>query len=283
MPRAATNRGWRLPVFPLPAFGSAELRLLDDLCAHPLTRAIRNDLLAFCMPARSEDAHRFFARLGESRSDAVAVALGKNALPLAATPAWSRGAPAVGKVFALTRRLHLFRAEPAVSWTTFIEPQFTRGFAHFLNDSRSEVRIERVRALLKALGAADLARDICETVVTAEAPTSGGRRIDLLIEWRDPSQRRCAAAVEAKLGHHVTGGQLPAYRNHLRKVAKEHRLLAVVSPQLTVRTDKSLRRNRDWRWVAWRDLLIAHERALPDEYDERAYARFRRSLWDQTG
>ena len=34
-------------------------------------------------------------------------------------------------------------------------------------------------------------------------------------------------AIEAKLGHRVTGRQLPAYRNHLRKVAKECRRLVV--------------------------------------------------------
>ena len=283
MPRAVTNRGWRLPVFPLPAFGSTELRLVGDSCSHPMTRAIRNQVFAFRMATWSADAHRFLARFGEKRSDAVTAALGKNALPLAVAPAWSRGAPAVDNAFALGRRLHLFRAEPSVSWTTFTEPQFTRGFAHFLNDSRRAVRIQRIRAFLTALGAADLAGDITEASARAEAPTSERKRIDLLIEWRDSSQRRYAAAVEAKLGHHVTGGQLPAYRNHLRKVAKERRRLVVVAPRPTVRTDRSLRRNRDWRWLAWRDLLIAHERSLPDEYDEIAYTRFRRSLWNQTG
>ena len=235
------------------------------------------------MPAWSEDAHRTLALFGERQSDAVAVVLGKNALPLAETPEWSRGALAVQNAFALNRGLHLFRAEPSISWATFTEPQFTKGFAHFLNDSRRDVRIERVRALVTALGAAELVGDMGEAAVTAEAPTSGGRRIDLLIEWRDSSERQYAAAIEAKLGHHVTRGQLPAYRNHLRRVAKECRRLVVVAPRLTGRTDRSLRRNRDWRWVAWRDLLVAHERSLPDEYDEIAYIQFRRSLWDQTG
>ncbi len=283
MDRAATDGIRKLLDFPHPAFRSAELRLVGDLCSDPLTRAIRNDVLAFRRPAWSSDAHRALVRFGERRSDAVVVALGRNALPLDTTPAWSRGAPAVKSAFALRRRLHLFRAEPSVSWTTFTEPQFTKGFAYFMDASRSEVRIERVRAFLKALGAAALVGEISEAAVSAEALTSGGRRIDLLIEWWDSLQGRYAAAVEAKLGHHVTGGQLPAYRNHLRKVARERRLLAVVAPRLTVGTDRSLRRNRDWRWVAWRDLLIAHERALPDEYDEHEYARFRRSLWNQTG
>ena len=84
-------------------------------------------------------------------------------------------------------------------------------------------------------------------MVTAEAPTSGNKRIDLLIEWQDSSGQRYAAAIKAKLGHHINNGQLPAYRNHLRKIARERRLLVVVSPRLTSRTDRSLQRNKDWR------------------------------------
>ena len=185
--------------------------------------------------------------------------------------------------FALNRRRHLFRAEPSAAWATFTEPQLTKGFAHFLNAPESDARIERVRALLTALGAAELAKDMSEVMVTPEAPTSKNKRIDLLIEWEDSSKKRYAAAIEAKLGYHVTSGQLPVYRKHLRKIEKEHRLLVIVSPRLTDRTDRALRRNRDWRWTAWRDLLVAHERALPVDYDDDGYVQFRRTLWDHTG
>ena len=130
---------------------------------------------------------------------------------------------------------------------------------------------------------AELGGEMTQVMVTAEAPTSGNKRIDLLIEWRDSSERPCAAAIEAKLGHHVTSGQLRAYRNHLRKIAKDRRLLVVVAPRLTARTDRSLRRNREWRWTTWRDLLIAYERALPVDFDDAEYLPFRRTLWDQTG
>ena len=283
MAPTGTDQGWKLLDFGLPAFRSVELRSVGDMCSPPLTRAIRNGVLAFRMPAWTEDTHRVLALLGDGQSDAVEVAIRRKALPFVGTPDWPQGELAVKNAFALNRKLHLFRAEPSVSWTTFTEPQLTKGFAHFLNASRRVVRTERVRALLEALGAGELSEDINEAVVTAEAPTSGGRRIDLLIEWRDSSERQYAAAIEAKLGHHVTSGQLPAYRNHLWKVAKERRWLAVVAPRLTARTDRTLRRNRDWRWVAWRDLLVAHERSLPDEYDEIEYLQFRRTLWDQTG
>ena len=198
-------------------------------------------------------------------------------------PDFSSGIQAIESAFALKRQSHLFRAEPSVTWAKFTEPQLTKGFARFLNDPETITRIERVRALLKALGMAQLGDDMTQATVTAEAPTSGGKRIDLLIEWQDSAERRYAAAIEAKLRHHITTGQLPAYRNHLRKIAKKRRLLVVVAPQLTDRTDRSLQRNRDWRWTTWRNLLVAHERVLPIDCDETEYLRFRRTLWDQTG
>ena len=153
----------------------------------------------------------------------------------------------------------------------------------FLNDPEPVARIERVRALLKALGAARLGEGMTGVVVTAEAPTSGKRRIDVLIEWHDSSAQRHAAAIKAKLGHHVTSGQLPAYRKHLRKIAKDRGLSIVAVPRLTGGTEGSLRRNHDRRWAIWRDLLTAYERTLPVDYDDAEYLRFRRTLWDRTG
>ena len=57
----------------------------------------------------------------------------------------------------------------------------------------------------------------------------------------------------------------------------------VVSPRFTSQTNKSLGRNRDWRWTRWHDLLVAYERALSVEFDDNAYLQFRRTLWDHTG
>ena len=266
-----------------PAFCSGELRFIGDMFSDPLTRAIRNELLSFRAPLWSEDARRVLASLGDRCSDAVTAAMRRGALPYAVTPDWSSGIQAIESVFALKRLPHLFRAEPSVTWATFIERQLTEGFARFLNDPEPVARVERVRALLKALGAAELGEGMTEVRVTPEALTSGRKRIDLLIEWQDTSERLYAAAIEAKLGSNVKSGQLPAYRNHLQKITKDHRLLVVVAPRLTARTDRALRRNRDWRWTTWRDLLIAYERALPVDFDDAVYLRFRRTLWDQTG
>ena len=194
----------RRPESGFPAFRTADLRFIGDICSDPLTRAIRNDTLAFRAPVWSEDARRVLAALGDGRSDAVAVAIRRGALRFDVTPDWSSGIQAIESVFALKRRAHLFRAPPSVTWATFTEPQLTKGFARFLNDPEPVARIQRVRALLKALGTPELGGGMTQVMVTAEAPTSGNKRIDLLIEWRDPSGRPYAAAIEAKLGHHVT-------------------------------------------------------------------------------
>ena len=266
-----------------PAFRTNELRFFGDMFSDPVTRAIRNDTLAYLTPVWSEDASPALARLGDRWSDAVAVAIRRDALRFTVTPDWSSGVEAIESVFSLKRQPHLFRTEPSVTWAKFTEPQLTKGFARFLNDPEPVARIERVRALLKALGAAEFGEGMSQVKVRAEAPTSENRFIDLLIKWRGTSEREYAAVIEAKLGHHVTSGQLPAYRNHLRKIAKDRRLLVVVASRLTARTDKSLRRNREWRWMTWRNLLIAYERALPVKFDDAEYIRFRRTLWDQTG
>ena len=124
--------------------------------------------------------------------------------------------------------------------------------------------------------------DLCEEVtkirVAAEESTSGKKRIDLLIVW-EHSSSRFAVVIEAKLGHHITDGQLSAYREHLEKmkIQKERQLLIVVSSRAADQ------RNGDWRWKEWRDLLIAHERALCDKHDDPEYSRFRKTLWDQVG
>ena len=254
-------------------------------------RAIRRDVFKFRGPVWSEEEHKVLVYFGESLCDAMAVAIRRGAFSFSETLDWSRGYSALDSTFELKRQPHLFRVEPIV-WARFTEPQFTKGFAYFLD--MPAVRIQRIRALLAALGAGRLCEDMCDVTVTAEAPTArkrrsvGAKRIDLLIEWKDSSEQknRYAAAIEAKLpGHHVTVGQLPAYRRYLknRKISQERWVLTVVSPRRDAHTNKALDRNRDWRWMAWRDLLVAHERALPVKCDDDAYLQFRRTLWDQTG
>ena len=214
------------------------------------------------------------------------VAIRQDALRFVEMLHWSEGLSAMEQVL-LKHYSRLFRAEPSAPWARFTELQLTKGFAYFLNAPDSDTRIARVRALLKGLGAAELGNDMNYVKVTAEASTAGNKRIDLLIEWTGSANERYAVAIEAKLDHVVTNGQLRAYSDHLDnckcKVAEERRLLAVVSRHLSDHTAGALQNNPEWRWAAWRNLLLAHERALPVDSDDEAYLRFRRTLWDQTG
>ena len=271
-----------------PAFHSADLRMVGGLLSDPVTRAIRQDALGFQEPAWPE-GYPALVFVGEKLSGALTAAIRNDALSFPAPPDWSSGPSAIMRgVFGVDREHHLFCAAP-IAWAKFTEPQFTKGFAYFLAASDQTVRIGRTRALLKALGVetamkVDLGEEMTKIRVAAEESTSGKKRIDLLIVW-EHSSNRFAVVIEAKLGHHITVGQLSAYREHLEKmkIQKERRLLIVASPRVTEKDRKALRRNREWRWKGWRDLLIAHERALCDEYDAPAYSRFRKTLWDQVG
>ena len=266
------------------AFRPAELRLIGGMCADPLTKTVRNNVLAFGAPVWFDAIHQLPVLVAAGwSSDALEVAIRQDALRFSETLDWAVGFSALESAFKLNRESHLFRAEPLVPWMTFTEPQLTKGLAYYLKAAEPDTRIARVRALLEGLGAAELGSDMSEVMVTAEAPTSKNKRIDLLIEWNDSSKMRYAAVIEAKFGHDVTSGQLPAYRTHLRKIARDRQLLAVVSPRPSRSSTRALQRNRDWRWIAWRDLLVAHERALPVDCDDEGYLQFRRTLWDHAG
>ena len=281
--------GWKRLDFQRPAFHPADLRRVGDLLSDPVTRAIGNDAFRFREPIWSK-GRPALVFLGETLSNALAMAIRREAISFQEPPDWSGGWSAMCRVFGLDRQHHLFRADPIDWGVRFLERQFTEGFAHFLDVPERKTRIGRNRALLKALGAAELGKDMLKVDVDVmpEEPPSGNkdtdrRRIDLLIEWKDSSGSRYAA-IEAKIGADATSCQLSAYRKGLQKRWPEHRpLLVVVSPKITAKIRNALQDNEEWRWMAWRDLLIAHERALSGEYDDDAYRQFRRTLWDQTG
>ena len=263
-----------------PSFRVGELRRVGDLY-FALTRTIRNGEIAFANPIWSE-ARRDLACLGEKLSGAVLTAIRSGALSSMPQPDSHEGACAVEHVFGLRRREHLLRVEPIV-WANFTEPQFTKGLAHFVNAPQPKVRIGRAQALLAALGVRT-GEGLEGVEVKAEVGVAEGRRIDLLVEWTDVDAKCHAAAVEAKIGHKITSGQLNAYRDHLaggRSIAGDVHLV-VVSPRYTNGIAESLREHPEWRWISWRGLLVAHERALRVEYDDQAYRQFRSTLWRRT-
>jgi hypothetical protein len=187
------------------------------------------------------------------------------------------------RTFHLDKSAHFLRADP-IAWCSFTEPQITKGFTHFLNDSSLETRIARVRALFAALGMG-AASGIIDPVAIAEAPVAGNLRLDILVTWKDENRRRRALAIEAKFGHHLTTGQLSAYRRAVKKHSDSKDLsgfLYVLSRATSrERDEKSLRINKDWRWVSWKGLLLRYERSLAVTEDDEAFRVFRRTVWNQ--
>lgn len=118
--------------------------------------------------------------------------------------------------------------------------------------------------------------------------------MDLLVEWQDSRGFDRAAVVEAKFGHDVTKDQLRTYRGHLLRVERRYRraehnggpepeLLFVVSTDRRKSDARALSKNKYWRWVSWRSLLLAYDRFLDPQHDDGDFRRFRRTLWDRAG
>ena len=221
-------------------------------------------------------------------------AIRKNLLHVQPPYDWSRGCAAMEAVFGFDRRHHLFHAEP-VSWVRLTEPQATSAFVQFLNAEDRTVRKERVRAFLRALGAGGGRRGAVLRKASAEAEADAGqhKRIDILLRWQDDSDRSRGAVVEAKFGHHISTGQLSRYRERLLRGIEgryrsdpgpqEELLLFVVSSRRRRHDDKALGRNKDWRWMSWRSLLLGYDRALEPNHDDDEFRQFRRTLWDRAG
>lgn len=281
-----------------PAFRDDALRMIGDLPGHPVTRAIRNGALRFDPPVW-KDGHAALRYLASLLSDALTRVIADGKLPFDRLPSWDSTRPALDRVFGIDLHHHFLHAAP-LEWLQEVrltEPQITRGFAHCLDAGGRTTRTGRIRALLRALGSdpGDADSGLRAARVRPEAPANG-RRIDLLIEWMDASRRKRGAVIEAKFGAHVTPGQLPGYRRRLERLESDYRrevsaneqerpLLFLVSPLRDAGITRSLRRQRsqDWRWMSWRSLLLAYDRALDPDHDDDAFRRFRRTLWDRAG
>lgn len=184
---------------------------------------------------------------------------------------------------------HCFAIEPH-SWIDLLEPQITRGLAHFLNDGGSRIRSRRILALLQAVQPTSapplgIAFDeIVDARAIAEAHCGHGRRIDV-IAWVELSDgRRIGTVIEAKVGHHVTEGQLATYETAAAKppysLDAQATRFVVVAPSLTYATVKQLRRDPRWEFIAWRVLLTRLGSALARcECDHDDFVRFRRTVW----
>ena len=209
---------------------------------------------------------------------------------------WACARPALDRVFGIDLAHHFLHAAP-LEWLRPLEPQVTKGFAHFLNADGHTTRTGRIRALLRALGSdpGDADCSLRKARVRPEAPANG-RRIDLLIEWTDASGRRRGAVIEAKFEARVKPGRLSAYRTRLKCIERGYRsevpsneqerlLLFLVSPLHDAGIARALRRqwSQDWRWTSWHSLLLAYDRNLNPDHDDDAFRQFRRILWDRAG
>lgn len=240
---------WRRAALPLPTFDPSSLHRVSRALADDLTRTLRSGAFAILRP-----------------------------------PAWANPRPAIDSVFRTDLAHHLFRADP-IAWVQLTETQITGGFVRFLNAPGKLGRLARTRALLTALGVR-LHDGVQTFEVRDEVQTRTRKRIDILVEWKDSSGIRCAAAIEAKVGDNgVSPGSLHAYRNHLERLGytRQRRQLIFVSPRLHKKSHRALQRNREWRWVSWQDLFLTYDRALDGTHDDEEFRQFRRTAWNRAG
>lgn len=279
-------------------FDPGPLQRHGDRLAGPVAYAVRAGKPGFAPPdwPPGRDALRRFSGM---LSGALVRAVQERLLRARQLPDWRDTRHAMECVFGFHHVHHFFHAVP-LGWVTRVwltEPQVTKAIAHFLHSEDRVTRGGRIRALLTALGARPEGREggLGIPRATAEAPVAGTRqRIDLLIEWQDGEGFDRAAAIEAKFGHDVAAGQLPAYRRHLLRAERQYRraehvggpeppLLFVVSSGYRKSDDRALARNRDWRWKSWRSLLLVYDRFLEPQHDDETFRQFRRTLWDRAG
>lgn len=274
-------------------FDAGPLQRHGSRLAGPVAYALRCGKPDFAPPdwPPGRDALRRFSVL---LSGAFAHAIRGHHLRVRQLPDWRQARQAMEGVFGFHLAHHFFHAAP-LGWVTRIwltEPQVTKAIAHLLHSEDPVTRGGRVQALLSALGSR-MEGVPGKAGVTAEALVAGQQqRMDLLVEWQDRRGFDRAAVVEAKFGHGVTPGQLPAYRGHLLRIERRYRraehcggpepeFLFVVSPDRRKSDDLALARNKQWRWKSWRSLLLAYDRFLDPQHDDEEFRRFRRTLWDR--
>ena len=283
-----------------PAFGRAvwsqgrsALAKFSRMQSHPLTRAIADNRLPVARRDWTE-GHRALLLMSRMLSGAMMRVIGGKLLHFEDSPDWTQCRDAMARVFGLDLPHHLFHADP-VTWVMMTEPQATKAFAQFLNAEERTLRSKRIQAFLRALGyrRGEGSEDLCAPRATSEASTNNQQRIDLLLEWRDAEGFLRGAAVEAKFGHRILSGTLSEYRKHLLQIERSYRaepvrrqkrpLLFVVSSWFRHHDENALCKNRDWRWISWRSLLLAFDRALDERHDDDGFRQFRRTLWDRGG
>lgn len=176
------------------------------------------------------------------------------------------------------------------------EPQLTGAMKYLLSPSTAgrEVGVMRCRAFVKSLFRASGLADEMEAFdlpsmdgtlkVTAEE-----NRIDLLFQWSTADKSLRLVAVEVKLGHTVTSGQLPRYKGIVEKKGRSEgscSKLFVLARHFDGINAKKLKLNKKWAPVTWWGLLRHWELELKlalansDMKDEnKDFPCLRRAMW----
>lgn len=176
-------------------------------------------------------------------------------------------------------------SEGRFEWTSFHEPQITRGLVHFLNHSPTRLRKARCVAFANAVSTCcklgyrkTFPHNPVHARVVAEE-----ERVDILVELSD-ADGPFGVVIEAKFNHRLTEGQLESAVKHTQKLGwnLERSCFLVVGPDLDRLDCEILDDNKLWSSVTWWALLRNLERELPTEADCADFRRFRSTVWSQS-
>lgn len=122
-------------------------------------------------------------------------------------------------------------------------------------------------------------------IATCEAVAEEAR-VDLIVQAVTTDGDTIGVVVEAKFGHHLTRGQLPAARRHAatRGLTADNAAFIVVLPDVRNVGNAVFGKsgNRQWRAVSWWSLLTGIEAEIMPLADDRSYQAFRHTIWRQT-
>lgn len=190
---------------------------------------------------------------------------------------------AIRRHYGLENDHHSLHAE-TIEWLRLGETQATRGLEHFLSSSG-----DRARAFLQALAPTlNWPTDLSEISIETEKRAGRGR-IDLMI-FRHSQGATWGAVIEAKFEHSLKGNPLGDYRRYAANLgmavddfAEPTGVMIVLGKRVCRQTRKRLRRNGQWRFVHWREVLRRFDTQLAEQTLDEDFRRFRRTLWERTG
>ena len=208
----------------------------------------------------------------------------RSGLALIPAISWEKSYGWLRDFFGLDNERQCF-SEAQMEWTSFHEPQITRGLVHFLDAAPTSARSERCIAFARAVSASCKAehrqcfsKNPLNVRVVAEE-----QRIDILIELTD-EQGRFGVAVEAKFKHRLTKGQLESAVNHATRRGwdLDRSCFLVIGPHLARLDYEILNQNSKWSSVTWWGLLRYLESELSNYADSAEFRRFRSPIWSQS-